>query len=60
MKLYYHKTDGGAEYYSTTYVECENGHREGTTDGVVMRTDGGEIELFMNNIKAQGIKVVIN
>ena len=60
MKLYYHKTDGGAEYYSTTYVECENGHREGTTDGVVMRTDGGEIELFMNNIKAQGIKLVIN
>lgn len=60
MKLYYHKTDGGAEYYSTTYVVCPNGEKEGTTDGVVMRTDGGEIELFMNNIKAQGIKLVIS
>ena len=60
MKLYYHKTDGGAEYYSTTYIECPNGHREGTFDGVVMRTDGGEIELFVNKIKEQGIKVVLS
>ena len=60
MKLYYHKTDGGAEYYSTTYIECENGHREGTTDGVIMRTDGGEVELFANNIKKQGLKLVIS
>lgn len=60
MKLYYHKTDGGAEYYSTTYIECTNGHREGTFDGVVMRTDGGEIELFVDKIKEQGIKVVLS
>lgn len=60
MKLYYHRTDGGAEYYSTTYIECENGHREGTFEGVVMRTDGGEIEIFTNNLKEQGIKLVIN
>lgn len=60
MKLYYHKTDGGAEYYSTTYIECPNGHREGTFDGVVMRTDGGEIELFVGKIKEQGIKVVLS
>lgn len=60
MKLYYHKTDGGAEYYSTTYTETPTGHREGTTDGVVMRTDGNEIEIFTNNLKAQGIKLVIN
>lgn len=60
MKLYYHKTDGGAEYYSTTYIECANGHKEGTTDGVVMRTDGNEIEIFTNKLKAQGIKLVIN
>ena len=60
MKLYYHKTDGGAEYYSTTYIECPNGHREGTFDGVVMRTDGGEIELFVDKIKEQGIKVVLS
>lgn len=60
MKLYYHKTDGGAEYYSTTYIECENGHREGTFEGVVMRTDGGEIEIFTNRLKEQGIKLVLN
>lgn len=60
MKLYYHRTDGGAEYYSTTYIECENGHREGTSEGVVMRTDGGEIEIFANRLKEQGIKLVIN
>lgn len=60
MKLYYHKTDGGAEYYSTTYVECPNGHKEGTFDGVVMRTDGGEIELFLDRIRAQGINIVLS
>lgn len=60
MKLYYHMTDGGAEYYSLTYVECENGHKEGTFDGVVMRTDGNEIEIFMNRLKENGIKLVIN
>jgi hypothetical protein len=60
MKLYYHKTDGGAEYYSTAYIECEDGHREGTSKGVVMRTDGGEIEIFANRLKEQGIKLVIN
>ena len=60
MELYYHKTDGGAEYYSTTYVECPNGHKEGTFDGVVMRTDGGEIELFLDRIRAQGINIVLS
>lgn len=60
MKLYYHMTDGGAEYYSTTYVECENGHREGTFKGVVMRTDGGEIEIFTDKLKELGIKLIIN
>lgn len=60
MELYYHRTDGGAEYYSTTYIECKNGHREGTSEGVVMRTDGGEIEIFTNRLKEQGIKLVIN
>jgi|GEM_PF-1615519 len=61
MKLYYHKTDGGAEYYSTDYVVCPNGHKEGRVgEGTVMRTDGDEIELFMDRIKAQGIKVVLS
>lgn len=60
MKLYYHMTDFGAEYYSTTYIECQNGHREGTFEGVVMRTDGGELEIFTEQLKKQGIKLVIN
>lgn len=60
MKLYYHKTDGGAEYYSTTFIECANNHREGTLAGVIMRTDGGEIEIFTEQLKKQKIKLVIN
>lgn len=60
MKLYYHKTDGGAEYYSTTYIECPNGEKEGTFEGCVMRTDGDEIEIFMNSLKEQNIKLVIS
>ena len=60
MELFYHKTDGGAEYYSTTFIECANGHKEGTLDGVVIRTDGGEIEIFTDRLKKLGIKLVIN
>lgn len=43
MKLYYHKTDGGAEYLTDTYIECENGHKEGhITDDTkyMVRIDG--------------------
>ncbi len=43
MKLYYHKTTGGAEYLTDTYIECENGHKEGTfTDSTkyIVRIDG--------------------
>ena len=43
MKLYYHKTDGGAEYLFDTFIECENGHKEGGfTDETkyVVRIDG--------------------
>lgn len=60
MKLYYHKTDGGAEYYSLDFVECPNGHKEGTVEGVVLRTDGNEIEVFTKTLKDRGIKLVIN
>lgn len=56
MKLYHHKTDGGAEYYSTTHTEGTN---EGTFEGVIMRTDGGEIEIYANKIQAQGLRLVI-
>lgn len=60
MQLYYHRTDGGAEYYSTTYIECANGHKEGTFEGVVLRTDGNEIEIFTRKLESQGIRLVIN
>ena len=30
IKLYHHKTDGGAEYLTDKYVKCLNGHKEGT------------------------------
>lgn len=60
MELFYHKTGGGAEYYSTTFIECPNGEKEGTLAGVIMRTDGGEIEIFTERLKEQGIKLVIN
>lgn len=56
MELYYHRTDGGAEYYSTKHIE---GSSEGAIDGVILRTDGDEIEIFADNIRAQGLKIVI-
>ena len=43
MKLYYRKTDGGAEYLMDTYIECRNGHKEGTINDktkYVVRIDG--------------------
>lgn len=42
MKLYHHKTDGGAEYLTDTFIECEDGHKEGTIRDAkyVVRIDG--------------------
>lgn len=43
MKLYYHKTDGGAEYLMDTFVECPNGDKEGVINDqtkYVIRIDG--------------------
>ena len=60
MQVYYHRTTGGAEYLSTTYVECPNGHREGTWDGIFARVDGGEVEIFTEKLKKMGIRLVIN
>ncbi len=43
MRLYHHKTSGGAEYLFDTFIECPNGHREGAiTDETkyVVRIDG--------------------
>ena len=42
MKLYYHKTDGGAEYLMDKYIKCNNGHKEGIFEGAkyIVRIDG--------------------
>jgi len=43
MRLYYHKTSGGAEYLFDTFLECEDGHREGIINDdtkYVVRIDG--------------------
>lgn len=56
MKLYYHKTDGGAEYYCLEAVE---GTDEGKLSTAVLRTDGDEIELNTYKLAQLGISVII-
>lgn len=57
MKLYYHKTDGGAEYYCLSSVGDSD---EGDLKTAVLRTDGGdEIELFTHHLTEHNIKVTI-
>ena len=42
MKLYYHKTDGGAEYLTDKYVLCPDRSKEGVFEGAryIVRIDG--------------------
>lgn len=42
MKLYHHKTDGGAEYLTDKYIVCPNGEKEGVFEGAnfIVRIDG--------------------
>ena len=42
MKLYYHKTDGGAEYLMDTFITNPDGSKEGVIEGAsyVVRIDG--------------------
>jgi hypothetical protein len=51
MKLYYHKTSGGAEYYST------NPEGPDFIKGIVLRVDGDEIEVYSSNIIRQGLSL---
>ena len=57
MKLFYHQTDGGAEYYCTKSVAGNNDEGDITT--AVLRTDGNEIEVFGKKIKDLGIKLKV-
>lgn len=57
MKLYYHKTDGGAEYYS---IKAVQGTEEGSMPEAIMRTDGGEIEIYIDKLEMYNIKLVVS
>lgn len=56
MKLYYHKTDGGAEYYCLKPVADTE---EGDMRTAVLRTDGDELELDTYKLAQLGLSVVI-
>jgi len=58
MRLYYHKTDGGAEYLTDKYVLCSNGHKEGVFEGAkyIVRIDGNikiDAELFVKEAEKE-------
>jgi len=42
IKLYYHKTDSGAEYLTDVYAKAPNGDKEGIFTGAkyIVRIDG--------------------
>jgi hypothetical protein len=43
INLYHHKTDGGAEYLTDTFILCKSGHKEGCFNDktkYVIRIDG--------------------
>lgn len=58
MKLYYHKTDGGAEYYCLKPIAW--GDSEGDLRYAILRTDGDEIEIYTHTAKENNIKIVIS
>lgn len=57
MKLYYKKTDGGAEYYC---LKCLADGETGDLRTAIMRTDGNEIELLTRNIGINDIRVIVD
>lgn len=67
MKLYYHKTDGGAEYYCLDNVAhthpnnpyFKDATEEGDTTTWVLRTDGNEFELNTYRLAEAGITVIM-
>lgn len=53
MEVYYHKTDGGAEYLSTKPEGPE------FWMGCFARVDGGEVEIYEGSLKEQGITLIV-
>ena len=67
MRLYYHQTDGGAEYYCLQNITQTGANPfpdtpsdEGDMTTAVLRTDGNEFELYTERIKEAGIKIVLS
>lgn len=56
MKLYYHQTDGGAEYYCLDHI---SNSVVGDITTWVLRTDGNEIEINTRNLAERGTSVII-
>lgn len=56
MKLYYHKTEGGAEYYCLKPVD---GMDEGDMKTAIIRTDGDELEINTYKLAQLGVDVII-
>lgn len=59
MKLYHHKTDGGAEYLTDKYILCPNGDKEGVFEGAkyIVRFDGDirkDAELIIVRKRSKG------
>lgn len=54
MDVYYHRTDGGAEYLSTRPED------ERFWDGVFARVDGNELEIYTRRLEELGITLKIN
>jgi hypothetical protein len=55
-KLYYHKTDRGAEYLTDKYILCPDGSKEGVFEGAryIIRIDGNimrDAHLFIKEVK---------
>lgn len=56
MKLYYRKTEGGAEYYCLHHIGDE---QTGDITTAILRTDGKELELNTYKLIQMGIDVII-
>lgn len=63
MKLYYHKTGGGAEYLTDKFILCPNGHKEGSFEGAkyCVRINGDitkDAELIVRDNNDQNLVVL--
>lgn len=54
MEVFYHKTDGGAEYLSV------NPERQRFWDGVIARVDGNEFEVYQRALEEMGVTLKIS